>query len=156
MWSYGGLLLFLKWLASLFGLSFIVEVLQITIFAKALWIMRPLGVLTCIRFFGVTFLVIAGMAHKFGSVSFFSVLAAKHIQIVHLILVQVKICAHLLKMELLYLTHTIIRPFYWCPIDSRLCQRGWTFYMSIWLKIDVLGVHQMNSTFLYQEAFEFD
>ena len=94
--------------AGMLCLPFVVEIFKITVFAQALGVVRTVRMLTRDRLFRITFLVVAGVAHEFGTMPLLSVFAAKYVQLVYLFPVQIEPAADLLEVVLLHLAHTVL------------------------------------------------
>lgn len=73
--------------------------------------MWPVSMLACTGLFGVTLLVVAGVAHELGPVPFLGVLAQEHIEYLDLLLAQVEPLADLVEVVLLDLTHAVFLEF---------------------------------------------
>lgn len=139
------------------GLALIIEILQIAVFTQALRVMWPVSVLACRGLFGISFLMVARMAHELCTMPLLRVLAAKDIQGLYLLLVQVKPSANLVKVVVLDLAHTV---FLMLLVELLLGQfydrRSRCFLLRDSIAFDLVRrrFEEMEGTFPKEKAFE--
>lgn len=134
--------------ARMLCLPFVVEVFEVTVFAEALGVVRAVWMFTRDRFFRITFLVVAWVAHKFGTMPLFSVFAAEYIQFIYLFPVQIEPTADLFEVVLLHLANTILFDFFGIII-VHLDDWGSSFLLGNFIALGMVWVRfkQMESTF---------